>query len=222
MTSRDGEDSLPALLELFLDEPEDDLGRVLRQAHVLLLKHPVAARAAFRAIAAEGRRFAETDEGKAWKERLVGSELVRRGRSVWEIATLGMLDENPARLLPTQFVDALCYAAGLSDLEILAEHVRCYIDFTGETRDAMVVTVREANNIPEWYRPGFLDEQRTVREAEVNLLIRIRPELTRSEARYICTNVFQGLISSSVYLYPADSENRRLRLSAMAMAALLA
>lgn len=111
---------------------------------------------------------------------------------------------------------------GLSDLEILAEHVRCYIDFTGETRDAMVVTVREANNIPEWYRPGFLDEQRTVREAEVNLLIRIRPDLTRSEARYICTNVFQGLISSSVYLYPADSENRRLRLSAMAMAALLA
>ena len=111
---------------------------------------------------------------------------------------------------------------GLSDLEILAQHVRSYIDFTGEARDAMVVTVREANNIPESYRPGFIDEQRTVREAEVELLIRIRPDLSRTEARYICTNVFQGLISSSVYLYPADSEVRRRRLSSMAMAALMA
>jgi AcrR family transcriptional regulator len=117
---------------------------------------------------------------------------------------------------------ALIDTAGLSDLEILGEHVRCYIDFTGEARDAMVVTVREVSNIPEWYRPGFLDDQRRFREGEVNLLMRIRPELSRSDARYICTNVFQGLISSSAYLYPADSESRRKRLSAMAMASLLA
>ncbi len=111
---------------------------------------------------------------------------------------------------------------GLSDVETLAAHVRCYIDFTSQTRDALVVAVRDINNIPDWYRAGFLDDQRGIREAEVDLLMRIRPEISRSDARYICTNVFQGLISSSAYLYPADSERRKDRLTAMAMAALLA
>jgi AcrR family transcriptional regulator len=112
--------------------------------------------------------------------------------------------------------------AGLSNEEILAAHVRCYIRFAGDVRDAMAVTVREVSNVPEWYRPGFLNEQRRFREVEVNLLLNVRPELSRSEARYICSNVFQGLISSSAYLYPADSEARRNRLATMAMAALMA
>lgn len=111
---------------------------------------------------------------------------------------------------------------GLSRRQILEAHVRSYIEFTGEARDAMVVAVREVANIPDWYKPGFVDDQRVVREAEVDLLIGLRPELTRSEARYICTNVFQGLISSSVYLYPADSDARKRRLFGMAIAALLA
>lgn len=110
------DDDLPALLESLLHEPDDELARVLRRAHVALLKYPVAARAAFRAIVAEGRRFAETEEGARWKERLADSELVQRGRSVWELATLGMLDEKD-RMLPTQFVDMFCYAASLVDLE---------------------------------------------------------------------------------------------------------
>jgi hypothetical protein len=109
-------DSLPSLLEQFMHEPEDELARVLWHAHVMLIKHPVAARAAFRAISAEGRRFATTKEGKRYKARLAGSELIRRGRSVWELATLGMLNETPS-MLPTQFVDMLAYAAGLTDLE---------------------------------------------------------------------------------------------------------
>lgn len=110
------EDDLLALLERIAAEPEDELTSALWEAQRLLVKHPVAARAAFRALVAQGRRFAETNEGARWKERLVGSELVRRGRSVWELATLGMLDESP-RVLPTQFVDMLSYAAGLADLE---------------------------------------------------------------------------------------------------------
>lgn len=112
----DADDDPLALLELIANEPEDELTRVLWQAHLLLVKHPVAARAAFRALAAQGRRFAETNEGAQWKERLAGSELIQRGRSVWELATLGMLDESP-RVLPAQFVDMLSYAAGLADLE---------------------------------------------------------------------------------------------------------
>ena len=110
------DDTLDAMLDLASTEPDDELSRLLWHAHVLLMKHPVAARAAFRALAAEGKRFAETEEGARWKRRLAGSELIARGRSVWEVATLGMLDES-TRVLPTQFVDMLSYAAGLADLE---------------------------------------------------------------------------------------------------------
>lgn len=111
---------------------------------------------------------------------------------------------------------------GLSVEEILLERVRCHIEFTGQVRDAMVVAVREVNNIPEWFQSGFLALQRRIREQEVDLLMKMRPELSIADARYICTNVFQGLISSSVYLYPADSDARKKRLAAMAMAALRA
>jgi hypothetical protein len=110
------DDSLESLLELLWDEPEDDLARVLVRAQLTLIKHPVAARAAFRAVVAEGRRFGETEEGQRWKKRLAGSDLIRRGRSVFELATLGMVNEQP-QILPTQFVDMLSYAAGLANLE---------------------------------------------------------------------------------------------------------
>src|SRR5580693_1180923 len=42
------------------------LGEILRRAQLLLLKHPVAAQAAFAALIAEGRRFAATPEGAEW------------------------------------------------------------------------------------------------------------------------------------------------------------
>lgn len=111
---------------------------------------------------------------------------------------------------------------GLSDIDLLNERVRVCIEFTGEVRDALVVAVREANSIPEWYRDDFLREQRLIREVHVDILMRIRPELSKADARYICSNVFQGLISSSVYLYPADTPARKKRLAQMAMAALFA
>lgn len=98
------------------EQPDDELGRMIEEVHGLLLKHPFAARGAFRALVAEGRRFAETEEGARWKRRLEGSELIQRGRSVWEIATGGMLDEAPT-LLPTQLIDLLAHAVTLDDLE---------------------------------------------------------------------------------------------------------
>lgn len=106
-----------AILEHLVDENADDeVGRLVTHAHAMLLKHPVASRAAFRALVAEGRRFAETDAGRVWKERLESSDLVERGRSVFEIASLGMLDDRPA-VLPTQFVDMIAYAVSVADLE---------------------------------------------------------------------------------------------------------
>lgn len=111
------ERDLDGLLEALTEEPRDELSRLLIELRWLIIKHPIAARAAFRSLVAEGRRFAATDEGAPWRHRLEGSPLIRRGRTVWELATLNMLDEDAARPLPTQLIDAFCHAAARSDLE---------------------------------------------------------------------------------------------------------
>jgi hypothetical protein len=105
------------LLAALAEEPADELSTLLVELRWLIVKHPIAARATFRSLVAEGRRFAETDEGARWHRRLEGSPLIRRGRPVWELATLNMLDEDASRALPTQLIDAFCHAAARADLE---------------------------------------------------------------------------------------------------------
>jgi len=96
---------------------EDALLSALRQAQRLILRYPVAAQALFAAAVAEGRAYGETPEGAALRERLKGSELIRRGRVVWEVGTLNVLEEEPATVLPSKVMDALAKAATVPDLE---------------------------------------------------------------------------------------------------------
>jgi hypothetical protein len=110
-------DPVGAMLGLLVDEPDDELSRLLSELRWLLVKHPIAAQAAYRALVREGRAFAQTDEGRAWRARLERSELVRRGTSLFELGTIGMLDADSDQLLPTQLIDAFARAASRSDLE---------------------------------------------------------------------------------------------------------
>ena len=107
---------------------------MLREAQYALLKHPVAAQAAFSALVAEGRQFAETPEGRAWSERLAGSQLMRQGRMVWEVATLKILEEASPRLLPSAYLEALVKASGSHELEGLL--TRLFLDGGGDARSA--------------------------------------------------------------------------------------
>jgi plasmid stabilization system protein ParE len=97
--------------------PEDELTRALREAQWLLLEHPVAAQALFRAFVAEGRAFGETAEGRRLREELRGSELIRRGRVVWEVSTLNLLEEDEETVLPSKLLDAIVFAASTRELE---------------------------------------------------------------------------------------------------------
>ncbi len=96
---------------------EDGLFAALRQAQQLILRYPVSAQALFASVVAEGRAFAETPDGAALRDRLAGSELIRRGRVVWEVGTLNVLEEEPATALPSKLMDALAKAATVPDLE---------------------------------------------------------------------------------------------------------
>jgi hypothetical protein len=98
---------------------DDELVRILREGQFLILRHPVAAQAALRALVAEGRRFAETAAGRRWKDRLARSELIRRGRMVWQGSVLNMLDENAESPLPSAFLDAVLAATASENLPAL-------------------------------------------------------------------------------------------------------
>ena len=106
---------------LALGARDDDPFRLLQQGHLLLLKYPAAAQAAFRALVAEGRRFARTPEGRRWKERLASSTLVRRGHMLWEGSALDVLEERTDTVLPSALLDAIVGAIGSAELpELLA------------------------------------------------------------------------------------------------------
>ncbi|MBI4516547.1 MAG: hypothetical protein HY699_12115 [Deltaproteobacteria bacterium] len=96
---------------------EDSLATVLRAAALLMLKHPAAAQAAFRALVAEGRRFAQTPEGRRWQAQLAGSELIRRGRALWEGSMLNALEDSPEAVMPSAIIDAVVQAISRPDLD---------------------------------------------------------------------------------------------------------
>lgn len=92
---------------------------LLRRLQLALLTHPAAAQAVFRALVREGRAFAQTDEGAAWRARIVNSEALQRGRTVWEGVTLNVFEAEGDRVLPSTLLDAFVAAAGFEGLESL-------------------------------------------------------------------------------------------------------
>lgn len=96
---------------------EDAVAEGLRALRVALFEHPVAAQRAFTALVQEGRRYAETAEGAVWKERLAGSDLVARGRVVWEVLTQSAFTEDQDTVLPSVLLDAFSRSAALGMLE---------------------------------------------------------------------------------------------------------
>jgi hypothetical protein len=112
---------LPALAGARGPEPQGEAGllELLRRLQRLMLKHPVAAQAAFTALVAEGRRFAATPEGAAWKATLAGSELVRNGRQLFGALSLELLEEDSSTVVPSAYLEALFQAARSPELEAL-------------------------------------------------------------------------------------------------------
>lgn len=100
-----------------LGDPEDELFEALGSAQTAMARYPIAAQALFSALVAEGRRYAKTPEGAALQARLAGSDLIRRGRVLWEVGTLNVLEEHPEGVLPSKVVDALVQASATPDLE---------------------------------------------------------------------------------------------------------
>jgi hypothetical protein len=103
----------------FVDERDDELGRVLEGIRDALIRHPIATQSAFSALVAEGRRFSETAEGKTMCAQLADSELLARLRVVWESLSMTAFSERPDAPLPSFFLEGVVRAAVERGLESL-------------------------------------------------------------------------------------------------------
>jgi hypothetical protein len=102
---------------------EKALSELLLALSDVLLRHPIAVQSAFAALAAEGRRFAETAEGARCKEDLASSELFDRVRLVWRSLGMHAFVERPTEILPSFFLDGAIRAAVLDKLEPLLSSI---------------------------------------------------------------------------------------------------
>ena len=100
-------------------DPGEPLIDFVRRAHRILLEHPVAAKAAYAALAAQGRAYAATREGGELRARLAGSRRLRRASLLWRSLTMGMLDDQDPGELPATYLDNLLRAVDRADLEQL-------------------------------------------------------------------------------------------------------
>lgn len=84
-----------------------ELEGLLRQLRAILFRHPIAAQAAFAALVAEGRRFAQGPEGKRLLEGLSHSPSMAQARMLWEVTSMNAFEEDAGTVLPGVLVDQL-------------------------------------------------------------------------------------------------------------------
>ncbi len=121
MTAR-AEEPLPVLeLTEAAAGGDAELRRGLREAQRIIFKYPIVSQAVIAALAAEGRRFSETDEGRLWRARLSRSDLYRRGREIWYLGTSGVFGEKSTGVLPSAMVEAFVQAASRLDIESVVD-----------------------------------------------------------------------------------------------------
>lgn len=113
-TDSRGEDGVPTLV---IEDERSQTDALLLELRRALWRHPAAAQALFSALVAEGRRFAVTDDGRRWAERLERSDVLDQVRVVWDLVTSRALEDDPATVVPSVVAEAFVKAATDRSLE---------------------------------------------------------------------------------------------------------
>jgi hypothetical protein len=98
---------------------EAELEGMLEVVRAAAFRHPIAVQAAFSALIAEGRRFAETPEGAGLLEELLHSPTVSRLRVAWEVLTMSAFVESAEGAIPSVFVETFLQKLRVTALEPL-------------------------------------------------------------------------------------------------------
>jgi hypothetical protein len=102
---------------LVIEDERSRTDALLLELRRALWRHPAAAQSLFTALVAEGRRFAATDDGRRWAERLERAEALDAVRVVWDLVTSRALDDDPRAVIPTVVAEAFVKAATDRSLE---------------------------------------------------------------------------------------------------------
>ena len=108
----------PSQLPDDMSDDERRLVEILHRVRRAVIEQPALAHAITSFLVGEGRRFAETDEGRRWLDALRDAPEVERLRRIWEATTLNVLDDaHDERGIPPAWVDLLTdlTAAGAVD-----------------------------------------------------------------------------------------------------------
>jgi hypothetical protein len=101
------------------DAVPDDVVSVLYLVQEAILRYPIVVQAVFSALVAEGRRYAESPEGGALRDRLVRSQSTASARMIWELLTANSFVERPTQVLPSALVERLVRALAVQGIEPL-------------------------------------------------------------------------------------------------------
>jgi len=104
------DDGLPSVTIPSIDASVE----VVRRLQAIVLKHPVASKAAYSALMAEGRAFADTPEGARWKQIIARSDLLDRARLLLDLPGLSTLEEAEGSVLPSTLLDTIFMIASNS------------------------------------------------------------------------------------------------------------
>jgi hypothetical protein len=99
------------------EAPPDELTALLQHLQRVMMLHPAASQALYRAFVQEGRQFAETPEGEQWLRRLQKSDAVHRGLVAWDVLTLRAFEDDDETVLPTAILDAFVRVTAERGLE---------------------------------------------------------------------------------------------------------
>jgi hypothetical protein len=102
---------------------DEEVVAALRALERTIFKYPMAIQAAFSALAAEGRRYAKTEEGAEWRSKLAGAYSMGRARMVWEVLSLSAFTEEHTAALPSVFVENLVRTLRTQRLEPLLSRI---------------------------------------------------------------------------------------------------
>lgn len=108
-----------------VNDPEERIVELLGEVRRSMLAHPATARAIVAFLAAEGRRFLDTEDGRRTYAGMVSSPEVETLRTVWEKVTLNLLDdESDDGPIPEAWVELVRDLAVGSGLDRLADRLR--------------------------------------------------------------------------------------------------
>lgn len=98
------------------EEGDEGLGALLLEAQRALLMHPIAAQAIFSGLVAEGRRYAETEDGAALLAGLRASPTFARASDAWVTLAGGVVRADPDVVLSSSWVEEIVAVSSALDV----------------------------------------------------------------------------------------------------------